>query len=316
MQRPAVLLLAFNRPEPLRAVIDALRSSAPPRMYVAADGPRDPGRFPHDAAGCARVRELLTNLPWPCEMKTRFLDSNQGCAQAVSGAITWFFNQEPEGIILEDDCVPGPSFMPFCEAMLARYRDDQQVMSVLGTRCAPPLPDGGPSYGFSHYFNVWGWAGWRRSWDHYRLDIRSWRTWNEGGDRLFPHLPARSARAWARRFDAVARQAVPGTWDHQWTLAHMMRAGRCVLPGRNLVSNIGSGLDATHVTRDSPWCHRLTGCMPEPLIHPATTRTDAEADHHYETWASNHRSWPLRKTWQWINRWRVGSARFRRGGID
>jgi hypothetical protein len=117
---PPVLLIAFNRVDTLAEVIRALAPVAPSRMYVAADGPRA-GR-PDEAERCALVRRMLTDLPWRCEIKTRFLDANAGCARGVSGAISWFFDQESEGIVLEDDCVPDPSFFPYCAEMLERYR--------------------------------------------------------------------------------------------------------------------------------------------------------------------------------------------------
>lgn len=100
------------------------------RLYVAADGPRV------DRAGeadrCAEVRRIATAVDWPCELRTLFHTKNLGCRGAVSGAITWFFEHEPEGIVLEDDCLPHPDFFPWCAAMLERYRDERRVMCVTG----------------------------------------------------------------------------------------------------------------------------------------------------------------------------------------
>jgi hypothetical protein len=42
-----------------------------------------------------------------------YSDVNQGCRLGVSRAITWFFEQVKEGIILADDSVPHPDFF-FC----------------------------------------------------------------------------------------------------------------------------------------------------------------------------------------------------------
>ena len=150
---PPVLLIAFNRVDTLAEVIRALAPVAPPRMYVAADGPRA-GR-PDEAERCALVRRMLTDLPWRCEIKTRFLDANAGCARGVSGAISWFFEQESEGIVLEDDCVPDPSFFPYCAEMLERFRTHERVMSVLGTRSSAVRPSQKSSYTFSRFFAAW-----------------------------------------------------------------------------------------------------------------------------------------------------------------
>src|SRR5262245_55441705 len=103
---PPILLLVFNRPETTSRVFQAIRAVRPNKLYVAADGPRS------DRAGeaerCVEVRRIATAVDWPCEMRTLFREENLGCRRAVSGAITWFFEQEEAGIILEDDCLPHP----------------------------------------------------------------------------------------------------------------------------------------------------------------------------------------------------------------
>jgi hypothetical protein len=57
---------------------------------------------------------------------------NQGCRLGVSRAITWFFEQVEEGIILEDDCVPHPEFFPYCATLLEHYRHDMRVWCISG----------------------------------------------------------------------------------------------------------------------------------------------------------------------------------------
>jgi len=113
-----VLFLVFNRPEQTRRVFEAIRAARPQRLYVAADGPR-PDR-PGEIERCAEVRSIATAVDWPCELVTLLREVNAGCAEAVSSAVTWFFNHEPEGIILEDDCLPDRSFFSYCTVQLER----------------------------------------------------------------------------------------------------------------------------------------------------------------------------------------------------
>lgn len=311
-----ILILAFNRVEPLHQLLQALKSSRPRQLFVAADGPRNGHTHPQDSARCEAVRRLLSDPPWPCEVQTRFLERNEGCGRAVSGAIGWFFDHVPAGIILEDDCIPAPGFIPFATRSLRAFAGDDRVMSVLGSRCAPSARPGAPSHTLSRFFNVWGWASWKRAWSHYRFDISWWQTAANDPQRVLPGLESRSAHYWSRRFLHVARQRHPTTWDHQWTLAHFLRDARCVLPPVNLINNVGDGVDATHVARPSPWCNRPLGASLDSFVEPQHAADDPDADAHYETWVNNHRPWLLRKAWQLANRWQIGSARFRRGGID
>jgi hypothetical protein len=109
------------------------------------------------------VRAMLTSLPWKCEIKTRFLDANAGCARGVSGAVSWLFEHEESGAILEDDCVPDASFLPYCAEALARHAADDRVMSVLGTRYAPQDRGQRASYSFTRIFSPWCWSSWCRA---------------------------------------------------------------------------------------------------------------------------------------------------------
>src|SRR5271166_5133017 len=95
-----VLFLVFNRPETTALVMEAIRAARPARLYVAADGPRD---RPGAAERCEEARRIATAVDWPCTVQTLFRPGNLGLCEAVSGAISWFFENEEEGIVLEDD---------------------------------------------------------------------------------------------------------------------------------------------------------------------------------------------------------------------
>ena len=41
----------------------------------------------------------------------------------MSTAISWFFEQEERGIILEDDCVPNLDFFTFCETYFQLFEN-------------------------------------------------------------------------------------------------------------------------------------------------------------------------------------------------
>jgi hypothetical protein len=125
-----VLFLIFNRPDTTKQVFSAIQKARPPRLYVAADGPRSEN--PSEATSCELVRSITTNVDWDCEVKTLFRDQNLGCRLAVSQAICWFFANEPEGIILEDDCLPSQSFFWFCQELLEDFRQDKQVGAICG----------------------------------------------------------------------------------------------------------------------------------------------------------------------------------------
>ena len=126
-----VAFFIFNRPALTARVFECIRAARPRKLLVVADGPR-PTR-PDDAQLCEATRKIVESPDWPCELITSFADGNLGCRRRLSSGLNWVFDQCPEAIVLEDDCVPCRSFFSFCSTMLSRYRDDARIMHVSGT---------------------------------------------------------------------------------------------------------------------------------------------------------------------------------------
>ncbi|MBV8215460.1 MAG: hypothetical protein JOZ08_19790 [Verrucomicrobia bacterium] len=243
-----VLFLIFNRPEPTRQVFEEIRAYRPSRLYVAADGPRP------EKAGewsrCADARSILNRVDWDCKVRTLFRDQNLGCGTAVSEAINWFFDQEEEGIILEDDCLPDPSFFPFCEEMLDRYRDQPEVGSISGDNFLPRSLHLEQPYGFSKFVQIWGWATWRRFWKRYDFRLAGdWREWLEIINRANP--VQNQAKYWFQIFKTL-QSGLIDTWDFQVMFSSWRHGYVHVFPSRNLVTNLGYDGDATHTNFHSP----------------------------------------------------------------
>lgn len=271
----AVLFLVFNRPELTAQVFEAIRKARPPRLYIAADGPRPD--HPRDVERVARVRTLATAVDWPCEVRTLFRETNLGCRLAVSGGLDWFFEQEACGLVLEDDCLPSPSFFGFSQAMLERYRDDERVMSVCGTQIYPRRPFS-CSYSFSHYAQMWGWATWRRAWLKYDRGLEQWPRYRAGRCRGLP-LDSWFARyVWASKFERV-RAGLLDTWDYQWIFSCWISGGLTIVPAVNLVRNLGVINESTHTKRfRSTYINPPHQMFNEPLIHPECIAVDEVVD--------------------------------------
>jgi hypothetical protein len=238
-----VLFLIFNRPAETARVFVAIREQRPSRLFVAADGAR-----PDRADERALVREsrtIATKVDWPCDVKILFRDTNLGCGLAVSGAISWFFEQVEEGIILEDDCLPHADFFPYCETLLARYRHELRVATIAGTHFLPSSLHYEHSHYASKYFQMWGWATWRRTWQNYDFDLSALS--HEGFSDLLQatHPIAVERGYWTEIYKALKTGAID-TWDFQVFFSSWRTGSNHVMPGRNLVSNIGYGTNATH----------------------------------------------------------------------
>jgi len=269
-----VVLMVFKRFEHTARVLEILRRIEPTRLWVIADGPRD-DRI-EETAEVEAVRSLVDRgVDWTCEVRRVFAESNLGCARRVSSGLDQVFAVEKEAIILEDDCVPDPTFFRFCEILLDRYRDDEGIAQIGGASFGSFRDPSG--YCFSRYNHVWGWATWRRAWKAFDWELRDWPEVRES-DWLLRFLGSRRAAAyWTRAFDSVVEGRVD-SWAYRWVYANWRRGGLSVLPGVNLVENIGFGHQATNTRRRISRLSVEAEAIRFPLVHPSRVRRHEKAD--------------------------------------
>lgn len=272
-----VALIIFNRPQTAEKVFEAIRQAKPPKLFVIADGPR--ADKPDDVEKCAAARAIIDRVDWDCEVFKNFSDVNLGCGKRPSTGIDWVFENVEEAIILEDDCLPDPTFFRFCQELLERYRDDERVMTICGLNVQFGHKRTDYSYYFSRYNHCWGWAGWRRAWKHFDYDIKLWPEVRDN-DWLVDVLgDARAAKVWTQTFQRTWDEK-PDWWDFQWTLAMWLNSGLAILPDRNLISYIGyDRTESTHTYQDESPYHTLgVEPMEFPLKHPPYVIRDTRAD--------------------------------------
>lgn len=268
-----ILILIFNRPQKVRQLISALGKIKPQAIYVSADGPR--ASIPTDIEKCAEARALFSNLPWQCEVHTHFSEVNLGCMHGPVSGLNWFFSQVEEGIVLEDDCIPHPSFFNFCTTLLEKYRQDTKVMHISGNNFQDGISRGDGSYYFSLYTHSWGWATWRRAWEKYEPALAQFKDFDKTNRIQTLVLSKDAQRFWIKNF----RYTIRGndSWDSLWLYTVWQNNGLAILPNKNLVSNIGFDADATHTTIPNQASNIETNGI-DVIIHPTKTEVDFEAD--------------------------------------
>ena len=271
----SVLFLVFNRPETTIQVFETIRQAKPPRLYVAADGAREDKEG--ELEKVKQVREIVNQVDWDCEVKTLFRDKNLGCKIAISSAIDWFFEQEEMGIILEDDCLPHPTFFRFCEELLEKYRDDERIAMISGNNFQFGRKRTNYSYYFSRYPHIWGWASWRRAWKNYDVDMKIWSEIRNGNWLQDLFKDKKSVQYWVNIFEKTYQGKI-NSWGYRWTFSCWIQNALTVIPNVNLVSNIGFGMDATHTKATTKLSNISTSPIEFPLKHPNFIIRDTLAD--------------------------------------
>jgi len=273
-----ILFIIYNRVDTTAKVFENIREIKPQRLFIAADGPREKEG---ENEKCQLVRKLvLENIDWPCEIKTLFRDNNLGCASAVSGAITWFFENVEEGIILEDDVFPHKNFYYYCEEMLNKYRNDERIRFINGCNFGYKRIHG-KSYGFTRFMNMWGWASWRRSVNIVDGDMTAWKTLQDKNKFLEGVVAEQSPNTkkvfieyFQPLFDDITSSKIE-SWDYPYIFSNFLTRTFCIFPSRNLIQNLGFNNDGTHTNFDSYFISDLkTGALVFPLVENPDIRVD------------------------------------------
>ena len=233
----------FNRPDLTRQVLEQIAQVRPTQLYVIADGPRA------DVAGeaelCQRTRALIDDIDWPCEVTRDFSPVNLGCGRRISSGLDRAFVRHDRLIVLEDDCLPHPSFFPFCRDLLERYELVNEVMNITGVLDSDIRIPTDESYFFTSLPRIWGWASWRRAWRGYDFELEDWpREEPLFKQRLIDYY--HGGEPLARRMRKVVERRID-TWDYQWWYHVFRNEGLCINPSRNLIENIGFDSRATHL---------------------------------------------------------------------
>lgn len=262
-----ILLLVFNRPEHTEALISMLRNIRPTRVYVHADGAR--AQVSGESEKVIAVREMVGLIDWPCAVKTLYRTENYGLRAGVFGALNWFFEQEEQGIVLEDDCLPDATFFPFCAELLERFAENDQVMHIGGSNVAEKhTRHQQESYFFTQFSFVWGWATWRRAWQKMRLELDGLSAF-EAADSLSKTLPNPMARAYLYDKFRATQLKKNNSWAYAWFYSILINKGLCIVPSQNLVQNTGIGdPNATHTQKADPRAAMRAGSLTFPLQHP------------------------------------------------
>ncbi|MAI33125.1 MAG: hemolytic protein HlpA-like protein [Rhodopirellula sp.] len=242
-----VAMFIFNRPDVTARVFAEVRRAQPRQLFLVSDGARS--ERPDEQHKVSLTRELVTDVDWDCDVKTLFADQNMGCKARVSSGLAWVFEQVEDAIILEDDCLPHPSFFGYCQELLDRYRDDERIGAISGNNFQDGTSRTPYSYYFSKYFHCWGWASWRRTWENFDLDFETWPSFrDQGGLSTVADSPTESWY-WQRLFDEqYSGNTKVSSWAYPWLYSAWAQNALTILPDVNLISNIGFSGGGTHCT--------------------------------------------------------------------
>lgn len=274
-----VVFFIFNRPDTTRLVFEQIKNLKPRKLYIFADGARD--RKGEDVQ-CRETRLATENIDWDCEVIRNFSEVNLGCRVSIGAGLSSVFAKEEMAIILEDDCLPDLTFFNYCRELLIKYKDDSRVGAISGDNFQLGKYSPEESYYFSQYFNCWGWATWKRVWDHYDIDIVNWPEMKS--KKLLNNVFSKDYQLyfWNEIFDRVHAKKI-NTWDHQFSFNLFFQNMLVIVPKVNLIKNIGFDERGTHTTTRNSLAEINAVPMTFPLKHPNYVYINKIADQNTES---------------------------------
>lgn len=247
----AALIITYRRFANLEKLVDLCLQSGIARVYISSDG----SKSYDDREDVSKVNREIARLIdlHPGKIVTKFSSINLGAAVNVLSSCDWVFGQEDFVLILEDDCIPSAEFFTFVFDYKDLLKTRADLYLICGTQFAPESLTKNFVY-TSKYPMVWGWASYASKWRELTSEIKTFPNPNfrlfkmSGNDSVF-------WRAGARR----AMEGFVDAWDIPLVNALREIKGKVIVPGANLVINIGGDDKATHTINGSDWINTPIG---------------------------------------------------------
>ncbi len=266
-----MLILAYNRPDQVRGLIESLRVHAPGKIRVAVDGPKN---SESDRVKVSEVIRELEAIDWTTDVKHLIRNSNIGIRFAVPGAVSWAIEETGQVIVIEDDVRVGEDFFYFMEYALETFKDDPIIGHVSGYNAVPQFSVSKPDdiCRASIYPESYAWGTWANKWQYYSDEIPRLTT-KELGKMTGSFW---SAIEWRINFHD-SRLDYVNTWAYRWVASLWRNNLLGVTPNRNIATYVGQN-NGTH-TRTGPRWPELEILETRQLQHNMEVDIDTRAEH-------------------------------------
>lgn len=232
-----IIFFAYNRPVHTRKTLARLSrclDAESSLLYIYCDGPKADSK-PHELENIRKVREIVKSKKWCLESIIIERPINHGLEKSISEGISEVINKHGKAIIVEDDVLCGKYFLRFCNMALDEFEHNDRVMQI---SCfmyphQQPLPN---CFQTRTPF-IWGWATWKRAWDHYIADSNyhldklkasgTLMEFNNHGSSNYSNMLERHA---AGKLNS---------WAINWYASMFNQRGLSINPSRSLTRNIG-----------------------------------------------------------------------------
>ena len=257
MNYSPVLLICYNRLSEFNKLFNKVKKLQNRKIYIFQDGKKKKD------LSWDKLNLLLKKNKDNPKIKIKYLKKNLGCKYGVKTAIDWFFENNSQGIILEDDCLPSNSFFKYCDVLLNRFKSQKKIKAISGYNFMNDFKKK-YSYSFTKHVEVWGWATWRNVWKEYDVKMSTWKI---KGDKILNQRFPQNIKLkndYKYKFNLTHKNKID-TWDHQFVYQVWRSNGLIITPKINLVYNSGFNSRATHTKKKNIFLQKKANQLNFPL---------------------------------------------------
>jgi hypothetical protein len=249
----------------MRGLIQSLEPLKPKLILLAVDGPK--AGQTNDADLVRQTQNLVSEISWVTEIRTRFRDANLGLRKAVVDAVTWANSEYGRVMVLEDDVRAGPQLLEFLNHNLNTHQQDSKIAHINGYNLVPQKHLTNPSdpSRLSIYPESYAWATWERAWQKYNDDL-TWAKAVSLQDLKKICGSTIGALRWKQNFSDADAERVD-TWAYRWLASMWEHELLTISPNRN-ISKYEGWRDGTHTRIKPRWS--------EPPIEQILNMTSAK----------------------------------------
>jgi len=243
----SVLIVAYRRHAGVAQILHACENQGVDKVFVHVDAPRNEEAKLDVRRVISVVEEFANSSQLDISMSGE--SENRGSAVSLIRTCDLIFGTEENLIILEDDCIPGDTFFEFAKDSFEYMKSNENVALFCGTQFAP-VNLTRETWLLSPYPFQWGWGTNRESWRKIRGGLIS-------GAKLSRKDSETPLSFWERSYwNAGCRRALQGftdVWDTLYVRELLRHGLTALLPGNNLVQNIGNDQYALHTDSKGRW---------------------------------------------------------------
>ena len=249
MSEAPVLILAYNRPDQIRGLIDSMRPFSPKTVLVGVDGPKD------TAIDNERVRKVIKEVEginWTDDVQILERKSNLGLRLAVPSAVTWAMSKVGRVIVVEDDVRVSKDFFPYMNHCLNEYANEDKIGHISGYNPVPKKFLTNPHFRSraSLFPESYAWATWDRAWSKYGDEL-AWAKESSLGDLKELTGSWQASVVWKMNFSDAESGAI-STWAYRWVASLWKNKMVSISPNVNLVDYHGQ-TEGTHTKGSRSW---------------------------------------------------------------